>query len=402
MKSRASKLVFALAAVMALFYLGYQVMLIFYSPYRTETAAIYKLSDEIKAQGIAVRDEQTLSDTSDGAFVFLISDGERIAKNAVIAKLYPGGDELSALSLLQKYEQERELLIKLNNLSVETVDTDVNRQLLFAALTELSQAASDNGLSDFSNAEAELTERLGTYCIQTKQNVSYSDRISRLNELIDELSAIVGKPTSYLYAPETGYFVTSTDGFEALVSTKTLSTMSVTEVCALLETTPNYSANVKMVLSYKWQYAAVVDSRYAARFSVGARLWLDFSYAGVTDIPAEVVSVTTDEELGKTLVVFECDYFNSATASLRLDSAYISFRNYSGIKVDRSSLRMEDGVLGVYVKYGNEVKFKSVNIVFETEDYILSEGITSSSTQLCLYDEVITSGRDLYVGKQLS
>ena len=87
---------------------------------------------------------------------------------------------------------------------------------------------------------------------------------------------------------------------------------------------------------------------------------------------------------------------------LRNENVTIKFYNYSGIKVDRSSLRLVNGDLGVYIKYGDVVKFRKINIIYETEDYIISGLTDSGDTYLSMYDEIIVTGKDLYIDKKLA
>ncbi len=48
------------------------------------------------------------------------------------------------------------------------------------------------------------------------------------------------------------------------------------------------------------------------------------------------------------------------------------------------------------------VRFKEVDIIYETEDFVLSSVTEGSSSLLSLYDEIITQGKNLYVDRDLS
>ena len=204
-----------------------------------------------------------------------------------------------------------------------------------------------------------------------------------------------------MIAPEAGYFMTHTDGYEKTVNTENIMGMTASEVLALTETEPTVTESPKLVNNYIWYFAAVVDNRSAIRFSVGQQLTLNFNYEGVTGLPCDVVKVAPDDASGKTLVIFEVQYFNAATAALRVENVSISFRNYSGIVIPRSALRIEDGKTGVYIKYGSEVKFVTIDIAFETDTYVLASDSGKTGDTLQIYDEIITEGRGLYVGKEI-
>ena len=64
-----------------------------------------------------------------------------------------------------------------------------------------------------------------------------------------------------------------------------------------------------------------------------------------------------------------------------------------------------NGDKGVYVKYGQEMQFKLVDIIYENEEYFVSENKETEpdrSKHVRVYDDVIVKGSDLYDGKQLS
>ena len=93
---------------------------------------------------------------------------------------------------------------------------------------------------------------------------------------------------------------------------------------------------------------------------------------------------------------------NPAASVLRNEDIKIKFTNYRGIRVDKSALRLIDGVLGVYIKFGSLVKFRKVDIIYETEDYIISSATEGSGSVLSLYDEIIVQGKNLYIDRDLA
>jgi hypothetical protein len=157
----------------------------------------------------------------------------------------------------------------------------------------------------------------------------------------------------------------------------------------------------KIISDYVWYYAALMDSETAAKFAVGDALTLAFNYDKIPSLPAEVAEIRLDDRSGRAAVILECAILNSSITELRLEDAKISFLNHSGIVVNRGALRIEDGVLGVYVKYGSTIIFKRVHTIYETDDYVVSLPDNSDPDRLAVYDEIIVEGKDLYVGKTL-
>ena len=62
---------------------------------------------------------------------------------------------------------------------------------------------------------------------------------------------------------------------------------------------------------------------------------------------------------------------------------------------------MKDGQTGVYINSGRVVRFRKIDIVYSTDDYVISK-MSDEDGFLQLYDEVIIEGKDeLYDGKPM-
>ena len=400
-KNLTANIVTGILAAALLSYVIYQIVMATTAPYKTVLAAISSVSDDVPALGVAVRSETPLENDSAQAYDYRITDGEMVGKGAVIANIYNSPSAARQVAMLEQLESERNFLIKLQNSASSSTNLSDTRSAMTDALSKLALSVSDNRVKNVADTLRKSESEVASYYLQTQRETNYAARIAELNELINSIKASASSPSGNLTAPQAGYFVTSVDGFEQLVNTDSVMDMSVSDIEALINTQPKVSETPKLVDSYVWKYAAVVNAKYASRFREGQQLTIDFKYAGVTDLPVTVIKVS-DETDGKILVIFSVEYFNKNTASLRVADASISFRNYSGIIVPRSALRIQDGVLGVFIKFGNVVRFVKVNIIFETDTYVLADGSSTSQDELRLYDEIITEGKNLYVGKELS
>ena len=148
---------------------------------------------------------------------------------------------------------------------------------------------------------------------------------------------------------------------------------------------------------------------------------ISIPYASADTLSARVVSVNDDSNTGNSVVVLECENMNDTLSKIRSQTVDISVRTYSGIKVDKTAIHKdkvtttkenEDGttntlektVDGVYILYGNELKFREVVKLYETDTYVIcdtnqeNEELFSGNT-IKLYDKIVTEGTDLYAGK---
>ena len=105
-------------------------------------------------------------------------------------------------------------------------------------------------------------------------------------------------------------------------------------------------------------------------------------------------------EKGRCIVVLSSDRQLSETTVYRSVTVDIIFDIYSGLRIPKSALRMDDGGnTCVYVVEARNAALKYVNIISESGDYYVVEEDTSSTDNLWAGDEIITAGRNLYDGK---
>ena len=124
-----------------------------------------------------------------------------------------------------------------------------------------------------------------------------------------------------------------------------------------------------------------------------------------------VASITTEN--GETAgVVLKSGLMNSEIANLRKEKIVVTLKEYSGLKIPKEAVRKEiktvknnDGteaekeVMGVYILYGQVVRFRTINALYSDADYVIAENDTEDKGSISLYDMIITKGRELYDGK---
>ena len=111
--------------------------------------------------------------------------------------------------------------------------------------------------------------------------------------------------------------------------------------------------------------------------------------------------INTDE----TVLILSSKIMDSDIARLRTEDVEIVINETDGIRVNKSAVRVINGVQGVYVLTGNIVRFKKLDIIYTGEDYVISKMIKedvydeNKVPYLKIYDAVILEGKDLKDGK---
>jgi len=404
MTKRIVKLVSIVLVALLVVYFVYQAYMILYPTYKTEIAVITKIDDNVPATGIIVRDETVIESSHNGVRNYLINDGDKVADGSSVAEIYATPqDALDNLSLTVVQKELDEINRASDEGRTAGTNPDTLSNLINNKLFEISGDISKNDYSNLTDEKIKLFDLLNSYSVATGEKIDLTVRKTELEDKVAELNERRVAPIGYIKSPVDGYFVSSVDGMEGVVNKQDIFDMPVDKIADLVsdsEVTAN-SRNCKIVKDYTWYYAAVIDVKDAARFRTGSRMSLDFNYSGISSLPAKVLSVKVDEELKKAVVLVECNYLTASLSALRCERANLSFKNFSGIKVNRSALHIVDGKEGVFVKYGSLVVFKEINRIYEDENFILSGLDSTRSELLALYDEIIVEGKDLYVGKNL-
>ena len=388
--------------VVMVVYFSYQLYSMFRPVFKTETAQLQVVADSVNCVGIAVREEQLIIDTTSGLRNYLVSDGQKVPANSAIAEIYVNPEtarnKLLYNGLLgeQKTFLDASSVSSVSGVNIFSVSGSIENKLVDLAGTVTGNSVSFEHIS----MEQELFSLLNIFSAASGTRFDFSGKMNSLNASIDIFDTNFD-PSGYVYTQDGGYFVSSTDGYEPIINPEILFTLTPGQLDKIIkDPVPESSINdCKVISDFTWYFAALVSEKEVTRFKADMDLLLDFKYSFVQSLPVKVVEVITGD--GKAIIIFKADRLNPDIVDLRVEEAAISFRNYSGIRIDRSWLRMENGVLGVYTHYGTTVVFKSINIIYENENYVIASVGNTGKNTLQLYDEIITEGKDLYNGKEI-
>ena len=76
----------------------------------------------------------------------------------------------------------------------------------------------------------------------------------------------------------------------------------------------------------------------------------------------------------------------------------IKFKTYNGFKIKKDALRSYDNTEGVFIKTGNLISFKPIEVIYRGDNFVIAKN-ENSANSLRLHDEIIIEGQDLYDGK---
>ncbi|MBO7217251.1 MAG: hypothetical protein J6V50_00965 [Clostridia bacterium] len=386
--------------ILAVGFIGYQIFTSYFGAMTTESATYFEYSEGVDLDGIIIRNEHQISMNEEGTLHFLVSDGERVSKGGTIAELYSDDNDSAAATRVAEIDEQLRTIEEIegyNNIAAVDINT-VNARIEESIENFLFSVSSRS----FEGAEGYKTELLNSLTkkqVAIGQNMDFTATKDRLNSEKTSLLAVMGTAKSKCVAGESGYFVTGADGYENVFSGKDVSEFTPEYLESLKpESVDSKDIIGKIVSDYDWYIAATVSLDDSMFYKSGDTVKIKIQAAAQT-VTAKVLKVNYSKDKNTATVVFSCNEMSRELASMRSGKITVIKKEYEGLRVSQKALRIVDGVTGVYVISGLEIKFVATDIVYSNDEYAICALNTKNDEQLRLYDEVIVRGRGLYDGK---
>jgi len=244
-------------------------------------------------------------------------------------------------------------------------------------------------------------------------------------QLVDErnrIEAQISSNSSAVYASSSGYFYGDVDGYEEIFSPDVIDTLTLKSFEEISNKEPDEgilsSGAVKVINDFVWYLVCEAPSDRAASLVTGRSYDIVFPESGDETISMRLVNVVSETTASEALAIFRANVMPASFDYKRGQRAEIVMDVVEGLSVPKKALRSVDGENGVYVRVGDVIHYRSVEIVDEVDNYyIVSFGKKAQyfeedgeegddninkkepSKPLGLYDNIVVSGKDLFDGK---
>lgn len=397
-----------MSAVLVLTVLCYEIYSLSTPKVKTQTAIAATHKNSISTKMFAVRDESLVSGSSvSGTLVSVVGDGERVAGGQAIAAAFANDAAAADYVELERLKDELKRYENLNSqqnlmtLDVSKINSDAD--LLFYDMLDTVRSGELGALND---AAERFSDKLTAKQILVNGNIDFSEQIASLTSRIQNLKSGIGN-ISYIKADDTGYYVSSADGYEGVLDFSKITQLKSSDVKAALSAKPASvsSDNIgKLIHGYNWYFVCVVSLSDALKLDTGDSVNLLCDNVSRGYISA-TVHHKGEEENGEVVLVFVSNIMDEDISRLRIEDVQIIVSETDGLRVSKDAVRVVDGVQGVYVLTGNIVTFKRLDVIYTGDDYVISKKIydtvkdDNNIPYVKLYDEVIVEGKDLSDGK---
>lgn len=373
--------------------MGYQIFVNLTDKVVTADATAVTAEDKLTADGVFIRAEQPVYGGDGGSVEFLVDSGEKVANHQQVALFFQKESDLQAyrtsVSIGKEIESIQYAYSHLSDGS-ESVKLDTLVKMNMIRMGDRL----DRGMVKQAN---EFSSKLDALIVQRnasqQEGTDYQTILDKLKaEKTAADQAIVGSKNA-VTSSQSGYFVTSTDGLEQVLTPDSLETLSAQQIKNSKTAQNTDGAIGKVVDAYKWYFAVPVEEEQAKLIKKCTSVNLRFPEILAENVEAQVHSVNKDAD-GKWIAVFESGYINDALLSARDQQVEIIRNTYKGIKVPKEALRQSGDKWGVYCLIGAQVVFKEVNWVYQTDSYyIATDGAKTGGLEL--YDKIIVKAKNI-------
>ncbi len=409
-----------------LVYVLYHLCAVLFPGIKTETAQIIQVFDSIDAQAYVVRDERLIDDDLSGFVNFTLTDADKIEKNGVVALVY-SSESQGILS--KKAETIKNEIIRLENLknfgfALSSSPSSIDQQA-YLDLNDFIKNVCNHEFNKLAKRRENILYLLNERQIVAGQNLNLSEKINQLNDELKQVNSQINGDVKKILAKESGFFVGNVDGHESNFDYNNVLNITSEQVESLLNSKParnNNKNSAKLVTNSKWFVACNLKKDDALQLNIDQYVELFMPLASSNRLKAKVVAINQSDKNSPAAVVFQCDDVDKNILSIRNEPVKINIAEYKGISVSKSAVHEkklnrtvvddatgeekseEKVVKGVYVKYGKQLVFKEIDIIFSADDYVIcninaDKSKLFSENTIKEYDEIVVKGRDLYDGK---
>lgn len=360
----------------------------------TEEAVLYTVDENTSFKGMFIRDEKVVEYEGEGILQFNCSDASKLSTDSVIAYVYDDEQQIYYKKQIEKLTSLKEDYEKAQNPGTTNgVQTEALRTKISQQYMSLIESCDSGNYENVYSSRKELAYLLNINNIITRNDTDFSEQITQLESKIQEYKDLTVEPKDKITAGESGYFALRLDGYEGLISISDIDNLTEERIETLFNAEPKIRKNSigKIVSQYTTKFIGVVDkSNKFVELNLMNNNSLNVRFSSSDDMYTMGIDIIRpiNKEEDKYLIVLDCTRLDDTVLQNRFENAELIFDEYTGIKIPRKAICFKDGVKGVYTLLGQEVTFKKIDVIYEGDDFVLSQN-SNESDSLHVYDQML-------------
>ena len=378
---------------------------------QTEPATLTTFESTITSGITILRSETLVYAPAQGDISYLFNDGEKVGKGSALAEIYPSGANSEVSRRIVELDRAIRLLESSNMTDAEKrTDTESTDLLIRNHIFDLLDMTDKGNVSGAATVSDELLIQLNKRRIITKFTPNFNKQIEELKSERDALAATLPTSESVVLSDRVGYFYSSLDGYEGILSAENISTMSYNEYLTLAKTPPTDADTSsgaypigKLVTDYMWYIACEIDLSELHNYETGKNYSIKFPYNNDTTLTTNLYRILSEAGSESAVLIFRTGVLPENFSYLRHQTVQIVKESYTGYRVPVSAVRVVNGRAGVYILQGSKIVFKRIDPLYEQDGYLIvaefDDNRANKNSWLSKNDFVIVKGTDLYDGK---
>ena len=251
----------------------------------------------------------------------------------------------------------------------------------------------DRLLSDMRRREA-LTGKI----------TDYEEKIAAIEREISSLRASLGTSLGSVYAPEAGYYFSSSDGYERTFTSEGISSLTYSAFRDMLSASPENTGRTsagKLARDYRWYTACPMSTEDALSMTIGRSYTVTLSKNALYPMEMTLYRVLNGGD--ESVAIFRCDRIMEGYDYDRAQTASVTTAERQVFKVPVTAVRQYDGDEGVFVLDQVTIGFRRIDIIREENGYFLcaippKEEEEGEHPWMRENDVVVVTGTGLAVG----
>ncbi|MDY4443140.1 MAG: HlyD family efflux transporter periplasmic adaptor subunit [Butyricicoccus sp.] len=366
-----------------------------YNPVKTIPAAQVSMDDSFSTTGYFIRQEKVIDIAEGDTVEYNYSDGDKVSEGTALVTEYANEDALTISRELKNIEENIAQLETLRNVTSTTTNSSQINQKIIDQMNAICEEVESGSLSRITSLASELRQLALKSGSLSNDREDIDVEIASLKTQAADLEERLSGSTTDITSPCSGYFCESVDGYEDIFTPDVMDDLTLSRLNELSDEKPaKTSGKGKVVSSYVWYFAAKVSDTDAKHLTQGNTVKIRFSQAS-RDVQATVSSIRDDADTDDTLVIFRSQDMNEDLISMRKQVATVVVASYSGLKVPKSAVRMEDDKMGVYVLSNSVASYKNIEPLFEGDSYYIVEQNVTGNDSLVINDDIIVEAKDV-------
>ncbi len=382
---------------------------------RLETIIVRNGSEEdlLSADGYIFRKQTVVYAPVDGYVYCEAGENERVDSGQLVMNIYKNEINVSVNNELKKIEDEiSELSESLRTSDVFSSDNakieqNISHQL--RSVPKLGIKGSAKRVSEIKENVNKLIEKRRIISGEA-QPVDREQKLKELKSKKEELEKQHNIEKTMVHSPLAGAFTSRIDGAEEMLDISALDSINNEYFRQLnkLSIKPESFEKVtsgqpigKIVNNFSWSIAVQIPVKDAEGLNVGNELGIRLPDVASDMVTGKITNITS-EEAGKVILVITTNKYIDSVYSLSKTKVELIKNSFGGFRIPAKSLRMTDGVMGVYVVRNDKAKFVPVELLYSGKEWVVVDEKMESAENpsvLKLYDELVVSGADIYDGK---